>query len=180
MFFLLCVSSGDEFPWHVEGSVLNMTCSWKVFQVHYILYIDMPYVLCIHQEASTRMSVTSLLVKNWKLKCLISGWLRVYVCVCSVAQLCPTLCNPTDCSPPGSCVHGIFPGKNTRVGCHFLLQMDAIAMCYIAMAMRMNTLLWRALHGCISWTKCWAKMKNQRKVLTVWYSLNVKLKQQAN
>ena len=38
------------------------------------------------------------------------------------AQLCPTLCNPMDCSPPGSSVHGIFPGKNTGVGCHFLLQ----------------------------------------------------------
>ena len=24
-----------------------------------------------------------------------------------VAQLCPTLCNPMDCSPPGSTVHGI-------------------------------------------------------------------------
>ena len=27
-----------------------------------------------------------------------------------------------DCSPPGSSVHGVFPGKNTGVGCHFLLQ----------------------------------------------------------
>ena len=26
---------------------------------------------------------------------------------CSVAQSCPTLCNPIDCSPPGSFVHGI-------------------------------------------------------------------------
>ena len=26
-------------------------------------------------------------------------------------QLCPTLCNPTDCSTPGSSVHGIFPGE---------------------------------------------------------------------
>ena len=25
-------------------------------------------------------------------------------------------------SPPGSSVHGIFPGKNTGVGCYFLLQ----------------------------------------------------------
>ena len=25
-----------------------------------------------------------------------------------VTQLCPTLCNPTDCSPPGSSSHGIF------------------------------------------------------------------------
>ena len=24
------------------------------------------------------------------------------------AQLCPTLCNPMDCNPPGSSVHGIF------------------------------------------------------------------------
>ena len=24
-----------------------------------------------------------------------------------VAQSCPTLCNPVDCSPPGSSVHGI-------------------------------------------------------------------------
>ena len=27
-----------------------------------------------------------------------------------------------DCSPPGSSVHDIFPGRNTGVGCHFLLQ----------------------------------------------------------
>ena len=33
-------------------------------------------------------------------------------------QSCPTLCNPIDGSPPGSPV----PGKNTEVGCHFLLQ----------------------------------------------------------
>ena len=31
-------------------------------------------------------------------------------------------CDPVDCSPPGSSVHGIFPGKNAGVGCHFLLQ----------------------------------------------------------
>ena len=37
-------------------------------------------------------------------------------------QSCPTLCNPMGYSLPGSSVHGIFPGKNTGVGCHFLLQ----------------------------------------------------------
>ena len=31
----------------------------------------------------------------------------VCLCVCSVTQSCPTLCNPTHCSPPGSPVHGI-------------------------------------------------------------------------
>ena len=28
-----------------------------------------------------------------------------------VAQLCPTLSDPTDCSPPGSSVHGIFQAR---------------------------------------------------------------------
>ena len=28
-----------------------------------------------------------------------------------VAQSCPTLCNPTDCSPPGSSTHGIFQAR---------------------------------------------------------------------
>ena len=41
---------------------------------------------------------------------------------CLVAQLCPTLCDPMDCSPPGSSVHGESPGKYARVGCHPLLQ----------------------------------------------------------
>ena len=39
-----------------------------------------------------------------------------------VDQSCPTLCNPMDCSPSGSSVHGDFPSKNTGAGCHFLLQ----------------------------------------------------------
>ena len=36
-------------------------------------------------------------------------------------QSCPTLCDPIDSSPPGSHPWDS-PGKNTRVGCHFLLQ----------------------------------------------------------
>ena len=37
-------------------------------------------------------------------------------------QSCLTLCHPIDGSPPGSAVPGDSPGKNTGVGCHFLLQ----------------------------------------------------------
>ena len=37
-------------------------------------------------------------------------------------QSCPTLCDPRDSSPPGSSRPWDSPGKNTRVGCHFLLQ----------------------------------------------------------
>ena len=31
--------------------------------------------------------------------------------VCKVAKLCPTLCNPTDYSPPGSSVRGILQAR---------------------------------------------------------------------
>ena len=40
----------------------------------------------------------------------------------SVTQSCPTLCDPMDCSPPGSSVLGDSSGKNTGVGCHAFLQ----------------------------------------------------------
>ena len=42
--------------------------------------------------------------------------------LCLVAQSYSTLCDPMDCSPPGSSVHEDSPGNNTGVGCHALLQ----------------------------------------------------------
>ena len=42
--------------------------------------------------------------------------------LCLVAQLSPTLCDPMDCSPPGSSIHGDSPGRNTGVGSQSLLQ----------------------------------------------------------
>ena len=45
-------------------------------------------------------------------------WWNLYL----VTQSCLTLCNPMNCSLPGSSVHGDSPGKNTGVGCHALFQ----------------------------------------------------------
>ena len=45
-------------------------------------------------------------------------------CACLHAELlqsCPTLCDPMDCSSPGSSVHGISPGKETGVDSDSLL-----------------------------------------------------------
>ena len=42
--------------------------------------------------------------------------------ICEIAQSCPTLCNPMDCSLPRLFHPWDFPVKNTGVGCHFLLQ----------------------------------------------------------
>ena len=43
-----------------------------------------------------------------------------HACVC--AQSCPTLCDPMDCSPPGSSVHGISQARILKWIAIFLLQ----------------------------------------------------------
>ena len=50
----------------------------------------------------------------------------VCVCVCARvhAQSCPTLCNPMNCSPPGSSVLRIFQARILEWACHFLLRGD--------------------------------------------------------
>ena len=67
----------------------------------------------------------------WKWKVIQPLWRMVWkfllkarnkTTMCLIAQLCLALCDPMDCSPPGSCVHEDSPGKNTGVGCHTLLQ----------------------------------------------------------
>ena len=40
-------------------------------------------------------------------------YINICICVCVrlVAQSCPTLCDPMDCSLPGSSVHGILQAR---------------------------------------------------------------------
>ena len=46
-----------------------------------------------------------------------------HACLCAKSlPSCPTLCDPMDCSLPGSSVHRDSPGKNTGVSGHALLQ----------------------------------------------------------
>ena len=46
-------------------------------------------------------------IGRWILYHLVTWEAQRRVCVCLVAQLCLTLCNPMDCSPSGSSVRGI-------------------------------------------------------------------------
>ena len=48
--------------------------------------------------------------------------MKVAAAAAKSLQSCPTLCDPTDGSPLGSLCPWDSPGKNTGVGCHFLLQ----------------------------------------------------------
>ena len=42
--------------------------------------------------------------------------------LCAGALFCPPLCSPLNCRAPGSSAYQMFSGKNTAVGCHFLLR----------------------------------------------------------
>ena len=64
------------------------------------------------------------------------GILR-HLCVC--LSLSCVLCDPVDCSPPGSSVLGDSPGENTGVGCHVLLQV-------VFLTQGLNLRLLRLLH----------------------------------
>ena len=48
--------------------------------------------------------------------------ITVPCCCCAQSLSHNQLCDPMNCSPPGSSIREIFPSKNTGVGCHFLLQ----------------------------------------------------------
>ena len=77
----------------LNSSIFLEYCLWSV-------YFNSPSIYWLLQYPSSSTSCAVL--------CLVTC--RVW------------LCNPMDCSPPGSSVHGNSPGKNTGVGCHALLQ----------------------------------------------------------
>ena len=52
----------------------------------------------------------------WFLESKFSFVRNCYLCACSVVQLCPTPCDPMDCSPP---VHGIFQARILEWGAIF-------------------------------------------------------------
>ena len=61
-------------------------------------------------------------IERLSLSLSLSFLLAMCCVLCLVTQSCPTLCDPMDCSPPGSSVHGDSPGKNTGVDWHALFQ----------------------------------------------------------
>ena len=62
--------------------------------------------LCINNELSERESKKIITFKTGSKRVNYSG-----VNLSEVAQSCLTLCDPVDCSPPGSSVHGILQAR---------------------------------------------------------------------
>ena len=59
----------------------------------------------------TRVQLTALEKLVLKLQGMPHLQCSAYAVLCLVAQSCTTLCNPMDCSLPGSSVHGILLGR---------------------------------------------------------------------
>ena len=65
-----------------------------------------------------------------------------YAAAAELLQSCPTLCDPIDSRAPGSRPWDS-PGKNTGVGCHFLLQCMKVKL---LSRVRLLATLWTAAH----------------------------------
>ena len=98
----------------------------KSKDVHYISrfgLLNFKEYCQIYYSDKTVFNVNTWLNNNNNNYSRFPGWVIQYcqdfgtptptpVCVlCLVAQWCPTLCYPLDCSPPGSSVHGILQAR---------------------------------------------------------------------
>ena len=60
------------------------------------------------REVPRIILIAGHVIKKWKLVEFCAPEASLIICCCLVAKSCLTLCDPTDCNPPGSPVHGIF------------------------------------------------------------------------
>ena len=74
------------FPYRSLESSERVPCAVQVVPISYLFYTYI-YIVCVCIYTYSSMYTVS------------------------VAQSCPTLCNPMDCSPPGSSVHGVLQAR---------------------------------------------------------------------
>ena len=84
------------------------------------LYWVFAYLLCSHLSLQLEYNLGETYF-IWIFRTLDrEQWEMNAAAAAKLLQSCPTLCDPRDGSPPGPPWDS--PGKNTGVGCHFLLQ----------------------------------------------------------
>ena len=98
---------GPSCPWKGRKMLLSAQLSPHCSQEERVS------VLSLTQKASLQgFTVTVFIVIGFRNSCVIFSWLtadesyRSFL-ACMHAQSCLILCDPMDCSPPGSSVHGV-------------------------------------------------------------------------
>ena len=85
----------------------------------FVCFLFFLLTVVIYSVFAYQFSLTFFFLMN--LRILFITQILLCAVPCLVTQWYLTLCDPYDCSLPGSFIHGDSPGKNTGLGCYALL-----------------------------------------------------------
>ena len=140
-------------PCRDSDSVVWTSVSWKLprsaqSEDYYLKPVVLVSLVCRHcrKKKGSGWYCISLrvTVSRWQVatsspvECVLQFWLMTCICCCSVTQSCPTLCDPMDCSTPGSLssiisqslfkfmsIELVMPSNHLTL-CHHLLRLPSI------------------------------------------------------
>ena len=88
---------------HSGTAILSLWC--YDFAKLYLMWVFLSFTVLDTQCGFCRYEMC--IFGGWEVSLWSLGDFFLFACCCLVTQMCPTLCDPIDCSPPGSSVHGI-------------------------------------------------------------------------
>ena len=89
---------------HIAWYYIIIHVAWLCNIISYVIL----HIYCIYTYK----------ISKWIIVNLFYGFQKpILLCLAKSLQSCPTLCDLTNCRPPGSSVHGDSSGKNTGVDC---------------------------------------------------------------
>ena len=104
-----------------RGHRIWATCSFVVMNLCRFSWACWPHQLCISPRRLVRIPAVEHTAPTEN-KDKSSTTKFILLCCSSVTKSCLTPCHPMYCSLPSFSVQWDFPGNNTGVGCHALLQ----------------------------------------------------------
>ena len=100
--FFSKVSPSFLYPSSVVPSQLLNSSIWFLFLLPFSFSISISLFLIFSSSCVSSQSYLSLLSISES---------ESHSVVCPTLWVCPTLCDPVDCSPPGSSIHGILQAR---------------------------------------------------------------------
>ena len=131
---------------HSEG--LSEYSNWECFRHLDYCANNIP----VHLPMSDHHLFNNYISFSFNLSFLWAPWSGLLFCCCLVTRSCLTLCDPMNCSPPVSSVHGTFQAK--------ILEQDAIIFS--------RGSSWPRDQTYISWVSCTGK-----RILHHWGNINI-------